>query len=108
MSRLVMVRHAQASFGAAEYDRLSTLGHEQARRLGAHWAAQEMIFDRVFVGPRQRHRHTAEIVGAILVERGLPWPELVPLPALDDYAGLEVFRLGLPILSAQDPALREL
>ena len=106
MSRLVLVRHAQASFGSVDYDELSPLGEEQARQLGAHWAAQKTLFDKVFVGPRRRHQHTAELVGAALLQRGLPWPEAVSLPELDEYAGLEVFRASLPQLakSGFDPA----
>jgi broad specificity phosphatase PhoE len=106
MSRLILVRHAQASFGSADYDQLSPLGEEQARRLGTHWAAQEMVFDQVFVGPRRRHQRTAELVGAPLVHNGLPWPEAVSLPELDEYAGLEVFRASLPQLAKNgfDPA----
>jgi len=106
MSRLILVRHAQASFGSADYDQLSPVGEEQARRLGAHWAAQEMVFDQVFVGPRRRHQRTAEFVGAALAKRGLRWPEAVSLPELDEYAGLEVFRASLPQLvkNGFDPA----
>ena len=94
-----MVRHAQASFGRAEYDQLSPVGEEQARRLGAHWASVGTVFDQVFIGPRQRHRRTAELVGAAFVQAGLPWPEAVSLPELDEYAGLEVFRASLPQLT---------
>lgn len=98
MSRLILVRHAQASFGSTDYDQLSAVGEEQARRLGAHWAAQEMEFDQVFVGPRRRHQRTAELVGAVLLQRGLPWPEAVSMPEVDEYAGLEVFRASQPQL----------
>jgi broad specificity phosphatase PhoE len=106
MSRLILVRHAQASFGSADYDQLSPVGEEQARRLGAHWATQEKVFDQVFIGPRRRHQRTAELVGAALVHSGLPWPEAVSLPELDEYAGLEVFRASLPQLAKNgfDPA----
>ena len=31
MSRILLVRHGQASFGAADYDNLSPTGHEQSR-----------------------------------------------------------------------------
>src|SRR5262245_11284526 len=99
MSRFFLVRHAQASFGNAEYDLLSTVGEEQARQLGAHWAQRGFVLNRVFVGPRQRHQRTAELVGAVLREQGLPWPEPVVLPELDEYAGLEVFRVALPKLA---------
>jgi broad specificity phosphatase PhoE len=32
MGQIYLVRHGQASFGSANYDQLSELGHEQARR----------------------------------------------------------------------------
>jgi broad specificity phosphatase PhoE len=96
MSRLFLVRHAQASFGGSDYDLLSPTGEEQARRLGAHWAARATVFDQVFVGPRRRHQRTAELAGGALVGSGLPWPEAVSLAELDEYAGLEVFRASLP------------
>ena len=35
MSKILLVRHGQASFGAADYDNLSPTGHEQSRVLGA-------------------------------------------------------------------------
>ena len=108
MSRLFMVRHAQASFGGPDYDQLSEVGEEQARRLGAHWVQQGMIFDQIFSGPRRRHQRTAELVGALLRERGLPWPEGVTLPEVDEYAGLEVFRVALPMLGGREKAFKEM
>ena len=38
MSELYLVRHAQASFGADNYDQLSDHGHQQSRWLGRHGA----------------------------------------------------------------------
>ena len=108
MSRLFMVRHAQASFGGPDYDVLSPVGEEQARRLGLHWAEQRMTFDKVFTGPRRRHQQTAELVGASLRKHGLPWPEMIALPEIDEYAGLDVFRLGLPMLAGRETAVREM
>jgi broad specificity phosphatase PhoE len=106
MSRLTLIRHAQASIGRADYDQLSPRGEEQARRLGVHWAEQGTVFDQIFVGPRQRHQRTAARVGAEFVQRGLLWPGAVSLPELDEYAGLEVFRASLPELrkNGVDPA----
>ena len=34
MGELYLIRHAQASFGAEDYDKLSVLGHEQSVALG--------------------------------------------------------------------------
>jgi broad specificity phosphatase PhoE len=59
MSELFLVRHAQASFGTNDYDRLSELGHRQARWLGEHFRERGISFDRVLCGAMTRHRETA-------------------------------------------------
>jgi len=58
MAELVLVRHAQASFGAADYDRLSELGWRQARWLGEHFAQRGASFDLVVRGSLRRHAET--------------------------------------------------
>lgn len=58
-SELFLVRHAQASFGSDDYDRLSELGHRQARWLGEHFRSRQLVFDRVICGRMVRHRETA-------------------------------------------------
>lgn len=58
---LLLIRHGQASFGADDYDRLSPLGEEQSRRLGLWLAAGGSAPDLIAIGPRERHRHTAEL-----------------------------------------------
>src|SRR5439155_26080458 len=74
MSVLTLVRHAQASFPAAEYDRLSEVGQTQASLLGEYWAGRRLLFDEVYTGPRTRQRHTAELAGACCVRTGMTWP----------------------------------
>jgi broad specificity phosphatase PhoE len=59
VSRILLVRHGQASFGAADYDNLSPTGHEQSRVLGAALAARGITPDRVVVGRMRRHAQTA-------------------------------------------------
>jgi len=58
MSELFLVRHAQASFGTDDYDRLSELGHRQARWLGEYFRFRELTFDRVVCGTLVRHHQT--------------------------------------------------
>ena len=58
MSELFLVRHAQASFGTDDYDRLSELGQRQARWLGEYFRYRELTFDRVVCGTLVRHRQT--------------------------------------------------
>ena len=40
MAELYLIRHAQASFGAENYDQLSDLGHQQSQSLGKALADQ--------------------------------------------------------------------
>ena len=60
MSKVLLVRHGQASFGAADYDNLSPTGHEQSRVLGAALAARGVAADVVVAGGMRRHAQTAE------------------------------------------------
>lgn len=60
MSTLLVVRHGQASFGAADYDQLSELGYQQSERLGAYIADHGRSIDAVYCGPAKRHRQTVE------------------------------------------------
>lgn len=101
MSTLYLVRHAQASFLADDYDQLSELGREQARQLGRWFLATGPSFDAVLVGPRRRQRQTAELLAEVLP--GLP--EQGELGELDEYPADEVLRARLPSLAEEHPAL---
>ncbi|MYM55561.1 histidine phosphatase family protein [Thalassovita mangrovi] len=60
MPELYLIRHAQASFGAANYDVLSDLGHDQSEALGKALALQGVDPDTLFIGAQRRHRETLE------------------------------------------------
>ncbi|MGB3725603.1 MAG: histidine phosphatase family protein [Glaciecola sp.] len=60
MAQLTIVRHAQASFGAQDYDNLSELGHEQSKILGAHLKSCGYQPDHIITGDMKRHKQTAE------------------------------------------------
>ena len=67
MSHVTLVRHGQANTEARDedsYDRLSDLGHQQARWLGDHFQASGERFARVYSGTLRRHRETAAGLGA--------------------------------------------
>jgi broad specificity phosphatase PhoE len=63
MAELILVRHGQASFGAANYDKLSELGWRQSRWLGEYFAERGAAFDRVVRGSLQRHAETLAGIG---------------------------------------------
>lgn len=60
MGTLYLVRHAQASFGADDYDQLSDLGHKQSVRLGEYIAQKGIHFDGLIAGTLRRHKQTLE------------------------------------------------
>lgn len=88
MGTLYLVRHGQASLGAANYDQLSALGLQQAQRLGAFWRAHGQRFDAVLTGTLQRHAQTLDGMASELP--GLPEP--LRLPALDEYDSAALIR----------------
>lgn len=81
MAELFLVRHAQAAFGTDDYDRLTELGHRQARWLGEYFAERAIAFDRVVTGSLRRHRETLAGIA-----------EALPLPAADEFLGLNEYR----------------
>jgi broad specificity phosphatase PhoE len=64
MGTLYLVRHGQASFGAADYDQLSDLGRRQCERLGAWFRAHGKRFDAVFTGTLKRHTQSLAAIEA--------------------------------------------
>jgi broad specificity phosphatase PhoE len=60
MPRVFLVRHAQASFGTDDYDRLSERGRPQSRWLGEYFAERGTSFARIVAGTLKRQRQTAE------------------------------------------------
>ena len=82
--KIYLVRHGQASLGAADYDNLSPLGERQAVRLGEYFAARGITFDAVYGGTLRRHAQTYKAV-----QRGMATlqaiPDMVLRPGLNEY-----------------------
>lgn len=102
MGSLFLIRHGQASYGEADYDRLSSTGEEQARALGRHLAGSRL--DAVYVGPLRRQQQTIGIAGE--VAKNLPPPTTVP--GLAEYPAFEMLTHLMPKLVAEDPKFAEL
>jgi broad specificity phosphatase PhoE len=62
VAEFYLVRHGQASFGAKNYDKLSELGHQQARWLGEYFNERDITFSQAFMGDMVRHRETAQCI----------------------------------------------
>jgi broad specificity phosphatase PhoE len=59
MPTVLLIRHGQASFGTAEYDRLSALGIQQAEETGYSLRRRGVRPDRAVTGSLLRQRDTA-------------------------------------------------
>ncbi len=59
MGAIYLIRHGQASFGAANYDVLSQTGIEQSRQLGYAWEAAGWLPTKAYSGAMRRHHETA-------------------------------------------------
>jgi broad specificity phosphatase PhoE len=108
MSRLFLVRHAQASFLEQTYDKLSVLGETQSRLLGEFWARHKLLFDRACSGPRIRQKDTATIVAAEYRKKNLDFPDLLVMPQFDEYQGEAVLESSLSALLESDRAISAL
>jgi broad specificity phosphatase PhoE len=97
MSILLLVRHGQASWGAEDYDRLSTLGEEQSRVLGSALAARGLRPDVLVRGSLLRQRQTAEATVAAAGWEG----EVVEDTGWDEYDHLSTVT-GAPDLPRID------
>jgi broad specificity phosphatase PhoE len=98
MGQIFLVRHGQASFGAADYDQLSAHGIEQSRLLGAWFAACKVGVGRVVTGSLKRHRQTAEAcLGAL--PGAPPAGHWLTEPGFDEYDHVEVLQKHAPQLT---------
>jgi broad specificity phosphatase PhoE len=92
MGTLYLVRHGQASFGAADYDQLSPLGQHQSLRLGIWFRERGLRFDAVLTGTLRRHLQT--LAG---IEEGLQTRHTtLALPGLNEYDSEAVVRAVHP------------
>ena len=101
MTELVLVRHAQASFGADDYDRLSELGWRQSRWLGEYFAARGATFDNVLRGSLRRHAETLTGIAQGL-GRDLDAGEDTRLNEYDSHALLHAHLKGKPLPESED------
>ncbi|KRE43002.1 histidine phosphatase family protein [Knoellia sp. Soil729] len=76
MSRIILVRHGQASWGKKDYDRLSDLGHKQAAVVGQELEARSVVPARIFSGALRRQRDTA--AGIVAAAGWSLDPEVIP------------------------------
>lgn len=99
MATVMLIRHGQASYGQTDYDKLSPLGIEQARLVGALLATQQI--DAVFSGPLVRQVGTASHARETAPEL----PAAITLEGLAEFPGFDIVKAFLPRLVEEDPEL---
>jgi broad specificity phosphatase PhoE len=103
---LYVIRHAQASFGEADYDRLSELGFRQARLLEAFLNRIGTRFQAIYSGSLKRQVDTAEPLRSCF-RPDVPHQELAILSEFNEYDSAAVIRTQLPHLIREDPSLEQ-
>ena len=106
MSEIFFVRHAQASFGKEDYDRLSPLGLRQAEILADYLVSAGAQFHAVYCGSMERQKGTAKKVlskmGDLVRE-----PDLRIRPELNEYDPYLVIKAHIPEMIREDPSISE-
>jgi broad specificity phosphatase PhoE len=105
MSRIVLIRHGQASFGTDHYDRLSQLGWRQARIVASHFFEAGISFDSVCAGELERQQDTAQAVLAHYEGRERPLPSLELVPEFNEYPSRAIFVHYYPQVLRDEPSL---
>lgn len=104
MGNIYLVRHGQASFGAADYDNLSELGIRQSVRLGQYLHTSGLPFEAVLTGTLKRHTQTfAGICEGMAMQ---PPPTALQWPGLNEFDGEAVIAALRPT-GLQDPTTPE-
>ena len=108
MSRVILVRHAQASFLEPNYDKLCATGEVQARLLGEYWARRGVRFGSVWSGPRVRQVQTARLVEEAYRRLDREFPEVAVKSEFDEYPAEAVLKQGLPQVLERSQEVRDL
>jgi broad specificity phosphatase PhoE len=108
VSRIILVRHGQASFLERDYDKLCANGERQAKLLGEYWLRRGVVFGSAFSGPRVRQGETARIVSEAYRSSGVDFPETVVMSEFDEYQAEAVLRECLPQLLQANAEVAEL
>ena len=99
MSEIILVRHGQASFGKASYDKLSEKGVEQVKILSRHWQALGEQFDHIYSGTLLRQKETANEL--LCLVRDAPTAS-IENPAFNEYNADPLLRVYLRDHAADD------
>lgn len=102
MATIFLIRHAQASFGTDDYDRLSPTGHKQALVAGEYLHSVANTIDTIYSGTARRHRETAEGIAKTVRTKEGKTPEIKIDLRLNEVDAEGQFKHLVPILKSTD------
>jgi broad specificity phosphatase PhoE len=100
-----LIRHGQAGT-RDDYDSLSALGREQARRLGEYLAGQKIHFKEAYSGAMRRQRETAAEVAEAYRRGAAAFPSVEERAEWNEFDLDGVYRSIAPLLAAEDAEFR--
>ncbi|MFZ2807543.1 MAG: histidine phosphatase family protein [Desulfosalsimonadaceae bacterium] len=103
MSIIYLIRHAQASFGQPNYDRLSEVGHLQAAALADHLEQRGITFHAIYSGSQRRHEQTLAAFQAHLSAAGHPCPPVTATEAFNEYDSEAILKTLIPLMIGKNP-----
>ncbi|WP_028693624.1 histidine phosphatase family protein [Pseudomonas cremoricolorata] len=103
MGNLYLIRHGQASFGAADYDVLSELGARQSHALGVHLGQLGLRLDRCIAGSLRRQQDTARLTLEALQASGCAAPDIETDPDFNEFDAEGLVRSLTPALLRDEP-----
>lgn len=107
MSTLYFIRHAQASFGEENYDRLSETGIKQSVILGQYLSSIKMQFDEIYCGTMERQKDTAGKYLSTAEMTGLSVPDIRYDSRLNEYDAKKIMTILIPVLLSEKPQMNE-
>ncbi len=105
MSLLYLIRHAQASFGTANYDCLSDTGNRQADILASWFKRHAAAFDAIYAGTQQRHAQTLAAYLKAHADADLPAPHATD--AFNEYDSENILKTLIPEVIREEPAFEK-
>jgi len=108
MSTLYFIRHGQASFGQANYDKLSEMGELQSRLLGEYWIKWGVKIGAVYSGSLDRQIESAKAVAAVFAANGKAFPQIAVMKEFDEYDTRHILTGSVSTVLAQNPDIAKL
>lgn len=107
MSTLFFIRHAQASFGEGNYDKLSGTGIKQAAILAEYLHGINIKFDEIYSGTMVRHRETCDQYISVSGNKNVNIPDVIYDSRLNEYDAESILKILIPVLQNEKPHLNE-